>query len=102
VGRIEVAMITRRLKSVSAEIERLRAEEQLTAEQADSFDDLADDAWNRAVVSDEREAGRVHFEAAKDAAAFGSALQGIRSRVVELEARRDELLDRLSAAGPSR
>ncbi len=97
-GRIQVALITRRLRAVSAEIDRLRAEELVVAEQADSFDDMADDAWTRAVASDELEASRDHFEASKDAAAFGSALTRVRRRIAELEVQRDELLDRLSAA----
>lgn len=97
-GRIEIALLNRKLRAVSEEIDRLRAEERLVAEQADSFDDLEDDAWNRAVASDELHDSHTHFEASKDARAFGGALHGIRRRIAELDRRRDELLDRLADA----
>jgi hypothetical protein len=50
------------------------------------------------VASDALHDHHAPFEASKDAEAFGSALVRVRSRIAELLARRDELLDRLAAA----
>jgi hypothetical protein len=96
-GRLSNALIQRKLRGVTAEIDRLRAEERVIAEQSDAFDDDESDSWTRAVASGEHIDASTHFEASKDAATFRSSLAKVRARIVELEGRRDELLDDLSA-----
>jgi hypothetical protein len=88
-------LVERRLMQVSARLKKLRAELVLVDEQMAHFADDADDQEIRAMVS---ETAGASFEA-RDARRHADAHARHRAKVVaeiaSLEARQDELLDKL-------
>ncbi len=92
------ALIERKLRSVAAELKALRAELQVSSEQLVQFDDEADDARLRALVSDNPAAQRQHRRAARHAERLRRHRDRLAERIAALEAEQDGLLDRLSAA----
>jgi hypothetical protein len=91
------SLVERRLAEVSDRLRALREELRIIDEQLIHLGDDADDARLRALVSETPLADRDH----RDARRHADAMSGRRAEVVDaiatLEARSDELLDRLMA-----
>jgi hypothetical protein len=88
-------LIERRLTDIAERLKRLRAELQVVEEQQAFFDDAADEARLRALVSETPLADREHHEAQKHADAMARHRSELVASIQELERSRDELLDRL-------
>lgn len=91
------AVVKWKLKKTSARLRTLRDELALIDEQRMYVVDDADDLELRAVVSDSPMARSEAHAAGGHAAAYGKARTHIVDEISRLEARQDELLDRLSA-----
>jgi hypothetical protein len=91
------SLVERRLVGISARLKELREELRVADEQLAHFDDIADDARIRAMVSETPLADQEHREAAKHADSMRRHREGVRTEMVELEATQDELLDRLTS-----
>ena len=87
--------IERRLLRLSDEIERLRREEELTAGELGMHQHLADDAIRDAAVSDHPAERAEARQTRKDAARLESSLVDVRRKIDRLNAKRDQLLERL-------
>ena len=85
----------RRLTNNSRRLRELRDELTVLDEQLVHFNDDADDARTRSLVSDDGFAEREHIEAQRHAEAQASHRTAIVAKIVELERRQDELLDEL-------
>lgn len=92
------ASIERRLADLSREVGAAREELRVLDEQIVHFADSADDARLRALVSETPLAGREHDEAAKTVSALQRDRAKWAERLQALEARQDELLDKLMEA----
>jgi recombinational DNA repair ATPase RecF len=92
-------MLERKLIEVGERLKQARAELVITDEQMVQFVEEADDARLRALVSETPLADREHHEAQRHADAMGRHRAEVLSTIEQLEARLDELLDRLSAEG---
>lgn len=91
--------IERKLWRTADELQRLRAELAVADEQQAHLADEADDAATRALVSDSTEAGPLHREAKAHADAMARYRRRLVTRITDLEARQEQLLDALAAAG---
>jgi hypothetical protein len=91
------AVVKWRLKRTSARLRVLRNELQIIDEQRMYVVDDADDLDLRAVVSDSPMARSEASAAGGHAAAYGKARAHIIDEIAQLEARQDQLLDRLTA-----
>jgi uncharacterized coiled-coil DUF342 family protein len=89
-------LIQRRLSQNAARIKRLRAELAQVDEQMLQFQSDADDTALRALVSETPGASQEANEARKHADAMAKHRRHIVDTIAELEARQDELLDRLA------
>ena len=78
-------------------LKELRAELVVTDEQFSQFEDEADTARLRALVSETPLADREHHDAQRHADAMGKHRAEVQSTIEKLERRQDELLDRLMA-----
>ncbi len=87
----------RRLTQNAAELKRLRTELAQIDEQIDAFTSDADDTAIRALVSETPGAAHEANEARKHARAMDKHREHVVARIAELEARQDELLDKLTA-----
>ena len=94
-------LIQRRLTQNAARIAALRAELAQIDEQLDVFASDADDHEIRALVSETPGAAFEANDARKHADAMARHRQHVVEKIRELEARQDELLDKLSAGGRS-
>lgn len=90
--------IERKLWRTADELRRLRAELAVADDQHAHMADEVYDAATRALVSDSTEAGPLHREAKAHADAMHRYRQRLATRIAELEARQEQLLDALSAA----
>jgi len=90
-------MVERKLVEVGERLKQLRAELLVTDEQLLHFAEAADDARLRALVSETPIADREHHEAQRHAEAMNKHRAEVQSTIDQLEARQDELLDRLSS-----
>jgi hypothetical protein len=90
------SLLERRLREVSERLKQLRAELVLTDEQASHFNDAADDARIRALVSETPLADREHHEAQRHADAYERHRSEVQTSIEQLERKQDELLDRLA------
>lgn len=88
-------LLERRLTDIAERLKRLRAELQVVEEQKAFFDDAADEARLRALVSETPLADREHHDAQKHADAMARHRADLLASIQELERSRDELLDRL-------
>jgi alkylated DNA repair dioxygenase AlkB len=95
-GTFASSRLHKKLAKVSAELQRMRAEEVVVREQTMAFEEEEDYNSLRAVVSEDPFAGREYNEASKDATAFRGALQRTQERIASLEKQQDELLDKLA------
>ena len=85
------------LKRTSARVRTLRDELRVIDEQRMYVVDDADDLQLRAVVSDTPSTRAEAHEAGGHAAAYSKARAHVVDEIARLEARQDQLLDRLSA-----
>lgn len=84
----------RRLSEVASRLKRLRADLEVAEEQCVHFDDLADDARLRALVSETPAAERQHRDAARQAETMARHRARLREEIRTLEEQQDDLLDR--------
>ena len=89
-------LIKRRLSQNSARLTSLRAELRQIDEQLDQFLSDADDSAIRALVSETPGAAYEATDARKHADAMARHRQHVHDAIGELEAKQDELLDRLT------
>jgi hypothetical protein len=87
--------VQRRLAEVTARLVKAREELAITEEQLAFFDDSADEARIRSLVSETPIANQEWTEAQRHADAYRRGRDLARARVVELEAAQDELLSKL-------
>lgn len=90
-------MLQRRLLDVTERLRRVRAELQVSEEQAHFLQEEADDARLRAIVSETPLAAGEEREARRHAEVLARHRDELLRAVQELEAERDALLDRMSA-----
>ncbi len=96
--RLSRAGIERKLADVSTEAKSIREELRVLDEQLAHFVDSADDARLRSMVSETPQADHEHREASKTVAALRRDRDRWSERLVELEAKQDQLLDQLMEA----
>ena len=89
-------LVERRLREVTARLRTLREELALTDEQGGQFSDEAEDNRLRALVSETPLADHDFREAQRHADAWARRRADVVESIRRLEARQDELLDRLS------
>jgi hypothetical protein len=89
------SLIERRLLEVNERLRRAREELAVLDEQSAVFNDAADDARIRALVSETPLADKEHREAKKHADAMLRSRASALSTITELERLQGELLDRL-------
>ncbi len=90
-------LLERRLKTLSRRLAELRAEVSLADEQLAHFNDDADEARLRALVSETPRADIDHRHAERHATAMARHRADLAESIVRLELEQDELLDKLSA-----
>ena len=84
----------RRLAELADRLKRLRADLEVAEEQCFHFEDLAEDARLRALVSETPAAERQHRDAARQAETMGRHRARLREEIRSLEQEQDDLLDR--------
>jgi hypothetical protein len=89
------SLVERRLLGVSTRLKELRADLQVADEQLAHFDDIADDARIRAMVSETPLSDQDHREAERHAETMRRHREDLRADIAKLEATQDELLDQL-------
>ena len=87
--------VERKLLSLSAEIAVLREEIQVVDEQLAHFEDAAEDARLRALVSETPQAEQHHRDAAATVAAFRRDRDHKKRKLEKLENKQDQALDLL-------
>jgi len=89
-------MIERRLRETSVRLRRLREELSVVDEQLGHLEDEAGDKALRSLVSETSGAGVEYREAQLHADAMRKHRQRVKNTILELEAKQDELLDKMS------
>ncbi|MBM3798951.1 MAG: hypothetical protein ACKO36_07905 [Actinomycetota bacterium] len=89
-------MIERRLRETSDRLRRLREELRIVDEQLAHLSDEADDLGLRALVSETPGASAEYREARLHADAMRTHREEVAAGIHELEARQDQLLEKLS------
>lgn len=89
-------MIERRLRETGVRLRRLRSELSIVDEQLTHLDDEAEDKALRSLVSETSAAGMEYREARLHADAMRNHRVHVQNSITELEAKQDELLDKLS------
>ena len=84
----------RRLAELADRLKRLRADLEVSEEQFLHFEDLAEDARLRALVSETPAAERQHRDATRQAEAMARHRTRLREEIRSLEEQQDELLDK--------
>ena len=84
----------RRLAELADRLKRLRADLEVAEEQCLHFEDLAEDARLRALVSETPAAERQHRDAARQAETMARHRARLREEIRSLEQEQDDLLDR--------
>ncbi len=84
----------KRLADLAARLKRLRADLGVAEEQCLHFDDRAEDARLRALVSETPAAERQHRDAARQAETMARHRSRLREEIRTLEQQQDDLLDR--------
>jgi hypothetical protein len=90
-------LVERRLIEVSGRLKHLQEELRVVDEQLEHFDDEAEDARIRALVSETPVAERELREARKHAEAMRRHRADVALEIAKLERSQDELLDRLAS-----
>jgi phage shock protein A len=88
-------MIERRLREVADELKRVRAELAVSTEQLTHFENEADEARIRSMVSETPLSEQSYQEAARHAETMRRHHVDLQDRLVALEQRQDELLDQM-------
>ena len=86
--------VERRLSDVADRLKRLRADLEVAEEQFLHFEELAEDARLRALVSETPAAERQHRDAARRAETMARHRARLREEIRSLEEQQDDLLDR--------
>ena len=86
--------VERRLAELADRLKQLRADLEVAEEQCLHFEDLADDARLRALVSETPAAERQHRDAASQAETMARHRTRLSEEIHSLEQQQDELLDR--------
>jgi cell division septum initiation protein DivIVA len=89
------SLIERRLMDVAERLRRAREELAVLDEQLEVFNDAADDARIRSLVSETPIAHREYSDAQRHAEAMIRSRHMLASQIAELTKTQDELLDRL-------
>ena len=89
-------LIERRLRETGVRLRRLREELSIVDEQLSHLDDEADDKALRSLVSETSGAGVEYREAQLHADAMRKHRLQVQNSILELEARQDELLDKMN------
>ena len=84
----------RRLAELADRLKRLRADLEVAEEQCLHFEDLAEDARLRALVSETPAAERQHRDAARQAETMVRHRTRLQEEIGSLEQEQDDLLDR--------
>ena len=84
----------RRLAELADRLKRLRADLEVAEEQCLHFEELADDARLRALVSETPASDRQHRDAARQADTMARHRTRLREEILSLEEQQDDLLDR--------
>lgn len=93
---ISHALLRRKLSKVSAELRRLREELEVVEHQLVYVTEVAEQAETRSIVSDDPTASHEAREATKDLTATTRDRDAKRARIEMLEAKQDELLDKMT------
>jgi len=88
-------LVERRLRQVSSRLRTLRDELRVIDDQLAHLTDDADDLGIRSLVSETPGAGAEHRRAREHAEAMAKHRAHVVASIAELEARQDELLDRM-------
>jgi len=89
-------MIERRLRETGVRLRRLREELAVVDEQLEHLNDDAEDKELRSLVSETSGAGVEYREARLHAEAMRRHRTQVHSSILELEAKQDELLDKMN------
>ena len=89
-------MVERQLRKVAEQLSALREELRVLDEQLVHFDDAADDARLRSLVSETPAAEQEHRQAQRHADAMTRRRADVASEIERLEITQDELLDRFT------
>jgi len=89
-------MIERKLRDTATRLRRLREELAIVDEQLDHLRDDAEDKALRSLVSETAGSGAEYREARLHAEAMKRHREVVQKSIAELEAKQDELLDKLS------
>ena len=89
------SLVERRLIEVAEQLKALRRDLAVADEQVTHFDEEADDARMRALVSETPIAERDHRDAQRHADGMRRHRSEVAAEIVRLEQAQDELLDRL-------
>ena len=89
-------MIERRLRETGVRLRRLREELAVVEEQLEHLNDDAEDKELRSLVSETSGAGVEYREARLHAEAMRRHRTQVHSSILELEAKQDELLDKMN------
>ena len=89
-------MIERKLRDTATRLRRLREELAIVDEQLDHLQDDAEDKALRSLVSETAGSGAEYREARLHAEAMKRHREVVLKSIAELEAKQDELLDKLS------
>ena len=89
------SVVERSLRDVHTRLKRAREELAVLDEQLEVFNDAADDARIRSLVSETPQAVHDHSDAQRTADAANKARASLLDTINELEHRQDELLGRL-------
>ena len=92
-------VIERRLAEVGSRLQRLHSELAVAEEQLAHFEEEADEARVRALVSETAIADKDRRGAERHAASMTRHRDGLREEIQRLETAQDELLDRFTAGG---
>ena len=98
-GPMARRVIERRLAEVGNRLQRLRSDLAVAEEQLAHFEEEADEARVRALVSETAIADRDRRGAERHAASMTRHRDGLREEIQRLETAQDELLDRFTAGG---
>ncbi|MGI9623195.1 MAG: hypothetical protein ACR2PK_10195 [Acidimicrobiales bacterium] len=90
-------MVERRLVELGGRLKQLRSDLRVAEEQLAHFDEEADDARLRSLVSETAIAEREHRDAARHAEAMRRHRDDLAHEISNLETQQDTLLDELSA-----
>lgn len=92
------ALIERRLFDLSARLSRARGELAVLDEQLEVFDEAAEEARVRSLVSEIPQASQIHVDARRHADAMARARAALWRNIAELERTQEDLIRRLTSS----